>query len=160
MACATDAAPTPFPDSKFHPSSEFLAPDSGFSDQNGNRSLSPSDSQGEVASSSVGGASSLTHLDSIDHLSSSERLVWIQRILDLFFSNKISEAEAAVEPFKDTCIHSSHTKTIFSSVASFLTLDPVSDLHKRRATPHPRQCTGWLCRLVTHVSLPCRASME
>lgn len=63
--------------------------------------------------------------ESLEHLNSTERLILIQKILDLFFNNKINEAEALIEPHKNECIHFSHAKMVFVSVASFLTLDPV-----------------------------------
>lgn len=61
-------------------------------------------------------------------MSATERLRMIQNILHLFFSNKIKEAEAAVEPYKNTCQHFSHAKIQFVTISALLTLDPVSNI--------------------------------
>jgi hypothetical protein len=63
---------------------------------------------------------------SLDGMSATERLQMVQRIIHLFFSNRIHEAEAAVDPFKDSCQHFSHAKIQFVTISSLLTLDPVS----------------------------------
>lgn len=132
MACATDSttAFTSFVAKEFI-SCESQSPDSGFGDQNGN--LSSTDHQNiggeEVGVKNVRGGhavESVTLPESIEGLTNTERLVLIQKILDIFFSNGIKEAEAAVEPFKDKCVHFSHSKLLLSSIAAFLTLDPVS----------------------------------
>lgn len=130
MACATETT-LPVTDSFHTVSCDLLPPDSGFSDQNANVSFSEESKSvaGESSCSStdcgVPSDESAPVLDSVLHLSHTERLRMIQKILDKFFDNKIKEAEAAVEKHKDECIHFSHLKAIFMSVSSMLTLDPV-----------------------------------
>lgn len=134
MACTTDSVPnfSAFPDSGLKSSCDFLPPDSGFGDQNGNVSLPDHEANNrqEVSVNNDSGAAStftsVTLPDSIDSLSNTERLLLMQEILDMFFNNKIKEAENAVEPFKDKCKHFAHAKSVFTSISSFLTLDPVS----------------------------------
>ena len=132
MSCATENIPNTaaFTGSQF--SSAFCESallDSGFSDQNQNHSLTTEtrslDAESISADSGVSQDDSVTVPESLEHLGHTERLMLMQKILDLFFNNRIKEAEAAVEPHKNECIHFSHAKMLFVSVASFLTLDPV-----------------------------------
>lgn len=140
MACTTDSVSN-FPDfteSALHPPCEFLPLDSGFSDQNGNVSLPDHETsnQKEVIVNDVSGVAATTSdklPESIDNMSNTERLFLIQKILDMFFNNRIKDAEDAIEPFKDKCMHFAHAKSVFTSISSFLTLDPVT-------FDNPRDC--------------------
>ena len=116
-------------------STESSQPDSGFSDPNGNLSLVSVDGEEDAESlyedtistregDDVSGSVCLP--ESIDDLSYTERIILIQKIIDMFFMNKMTESEALVDPFKDVCVNFSHAKMLFTSIASFLTLDPVS----------------------------------
>lgn len=115
-------------------STESSQPDSGFSDRNGNVSLVSVDGEGDaeslyedtISTREEEEGDSVCLPESIDDLSYTERILLIQKIIDMFFLNKMTESEALVDPFKDVCINFSHAKMLFSSIASFLTLDPVS----------------------------------
>jgi hypothetical protein len=128
MACATQTT-LPAADSFYTADGDLLPHDSGFSDQNANVSFSAESAAGESACSSIDGGvpsdGSVPVLESVLHLSHTERLRIIQKVLDKFFNNEIKEAEAAIEPHVNECIHFSHTRAIFVSVSSFMTLDPV-----------------------------------
>lgn len=62
----------------------------------------------------------------MENLSETERLRSLQKILDIFFNNKIREAETLVEPHIQTCVNHSHVKMYFSAMSAMMTLDPVS----------------------------------
>ena len=107
----------------------FLSHDSGLDEQ--------SDASGELADSSSiyedaidsASASSLSQTSAagrMEHLTETQRLQSLRQILDLFFSNKIREAEALVEPHTQTCVNHSHVKMYFSAMSAMMTLDPVS----------------------------------
>lgn len=61
-------------------------------------------------------------------LSESERLRSLEQILDIFFNNKIKEAETLVEPHIETCVNHSHVRMYFSAMSAMMTLDPVSSV--------------------------------
>jgi hypothetical protein len=62
----------------------------------------------------------------MENLSESQRLRSLEQILDIFFNNRIKEAESLVEPHIQTCVNHSHVRMYFSAMSAMMTLDPVS----------------------------------
>ena len=62
----------------------------------------------------------------MEQASEGERLKSLQKILDLFFDNHISEAEMLVEKQAAVSTNHSHVRMYFTAMSAMLTLDPVS----------------------------------
>ena len=64
--------------------------------------------------------------ESMEQETETERLKSLKKTLDIFFDNRIREAESLVETLSHTCVNHSHVKMYFTAMSAMMTLDPVS----------------------------------